>query len=44
MYKYFVPDASEPKITPSVNTLKDIVPLYNDQGEFFLFIGVPGPF
>jgi hypothetical protein len=48
MYKYFVPDASEPdnlKITaqvPSVNLLRDIVPLYNEQGEFkfVLFIGV----
>lgn len=44
MYKYFVPDsdAKESKIiaqAPSVNSLKEIVPLYNEQGEFHLFIG-----
>ena len=46
MYKYFVPDASEPDNTisqaPSVDLLGDIVPLYNEQGDFkfVLFFGV----
>lgn len=45
MYKYFVPDASlsELKITaqaPSVDLMRDLVPLYDEQGEFVLFFGV----
>ena len=45
MYKYFVPDASlsEPKIiaqAPSVDLMRDILPLYNEQGEIVPFIVV----
>jgi hypothetical protein len=38
MYKYFVPDEPE-KIAaqaPNVNSLGDIVPVYDEQGEFVL--------
>jgi hypothetical protein len=42
MYKYFVPDEPEKIMAqaPTVNAVRDIVPLYNEHGEFFLFIGV----
>jgi hypothetical protein len=35
MYKYFVPDSDATASAP-MNSLGDIVPLYNEQGEFVL--------
>jgi len=38
MYKYFVPDEPEEIQAPSVHSRGDIVPLYDEDGEFILYL------
>jgi len=38
MYKYFVPDEPEEVQAPSVHSRGDIVPLYDEDGEFILYL------